>query len=536
MTTTPSCDSPSKPRAARLYCGTRRSTCVVAGDDLPESDSTEYILAELLSALPAAEDEVPGDRTDGPPVRKARVAEFGGWRRFHHGRTPHALPDTPALELGPRDLPAAFSQETATALELLDAPVPADPFDLDEAVRALQRARSSLDVDLARLLRLFHSYSLHQHVGFRTFTEYAGERLHISPSRARWLVRLDHRLLHFPSVARAVRDGRLGGTAALLVCRVAPSGSSASAWIEHARHRTVLGPRHDVTWTERQEQMLGWTGGPSLPPPPGRLPSMLEALTAELARESKGNHDTSAAVPGGAAVTVPTGASAAGPENASVARPRGVAETAATYAARCETFARLSELDSPRGALVSVAERHGSGVRVRIGFCARESVAGMWSTVRRRIAAATGCAHVSDSAVLLAAAIEFLVTHLPAWFEALEHGDLIAVIERFRCAIPGCSIHGGSGHHLRHRSQLGPDDPWNLLFLCYTHHIESAHRGRLRVHGRAPDDIVFELGIREDGTALQTFVNQDRVLGPEPRPRVVFMVTDARENLMATAG
>jgi len=262
---------------------------------------------------------------------------------------------------------------------------------------------------------------------------------------------------------------------------------------------------------------------------------MLDALTAELTRESKGNQDTSAAVPGAASAAIPMVGAAAGPENASVARPRAVAEIAATYAAGCETFARLSEPEALRSALVSVAERHGSGARIRIGLCTRESAAGMWTAARRRIAAATGCAHVPDSAVLLAAAMEFLVTYLPAWFEALEHGDPIAVRERFRCAIPGCSVHGGSAHHLRYRSQLGPDDPWNLLFLCYTHHIESAHRGRLRVHGRAPDDVVFELGIRPDGTALEKFVNQDRELVPEPSPAVVFAVTDAPENTLAAA-
>jgi hypothetical protein len=119
---------------------------------------------------------------------------------------------------------------------------------------------------------------------------------------------------------------------------------------------------------------------------------------------------------------------------------------------------------------------------------------------------------VSDEQVLYEAALAFLVTYLPQWLHEVEHGDAIAVRDGFECIVPGCTNRCGSPHHLRFRSQGGPDDAWNLAFLCHTHHLELLHqRGLIRVYGRAPDALVFELGIRPDGTAVEVFVNEERV-------------------------
>jgi hypothetical protein len=113
---------------------------------------------------------------------------------------------------------------------------------------------------------------------------------------------------------------------------------------------------------------------------------------------------------------------------------------------------------------------------------------------------------------LYEAALAFLVTYLPLWLHEVEHGDAIAVRDHFECIVPGCTNRCGSPHHLRFRSQGGPDDAWNLAFLCHTHHLELLHqRGLIRVHGRAPDDLVFELGVRPDGTVVEVFVNEERV-------------------------
>jgi hypothetical protein len=49
-------------------------------------------------------------------------------------------------------------------------------------------------------------------------------------------------------------------------------------------------------------------------------------------------------------------------------------------------------------------------------------------------------------------------------------------------------------HHIRFRSAGGPDEPWNRTTLCAFHHHRGVHAGSVRIAGRAPDGLLFELG------------------------------------------
>jgi hypothetical protein len=103
-------------------------------------------------------------------------------------------------------------------------------------------------------------------------------------------------------------------------------------------------------------------------------------------------------------------------------------------------------------------------------------------------------------------------------FEALLDGALLAwalrdpttrrpdaVIERdgYRCAVPGCtsrcSLHD---HHVIFRSAGGSDAPENRVTLCAFHHQRCLHAGLLGVTGRAPDALLFELGLRPGADPL----------------------------------
>ncbi|MFN2376552.1 MAG: hypothetical protein ABR538_08435, partial [Candidatus Binatia bacterium] len=46
------------------------------------------------------------------------------------------------------------------------------------------------------------------------------------------------------------------------------------------------------------------------------------------------------------------------------------------------------------------------------------------------------------------------------------------------------------------------DDAWNLTAVCDDHHRHFIHAGRIHVKGRAPDDLVWELGCRTGRTPL----------------------------------
>ena len=68
----------------------------------------------------------------------------------------------------------------------------------------------------------------------------------------------------------------------------------------------------------------------------------------------------------------------------------------------------------------------------------------------------------------------------------------------YRCTAPGCTARRNlQSHHIVFRSRGGPDEPWNRTTLCAFHHLRGVHEGRLRVEGRAPDALVFELGTGE---------------------------------------
>ena len=89
------------------------------------------------------------------------------------------------------------------------------------------------------------------------------------------------------------------------------------------------------------------------------------------------------------------------------------------------------------------------------------------------------------------------------------------VIERdgYRCAVPGCtsrrSLHD---HHVTFRSAGGSHAPENRVTLCAFHHQRCLHAGLLRVRGRAPDALVFELGVRPGAPPLVRYRSGDIAL------------------------
>lgn len=60
-------------------------------------------------------------------------------------------------------------------------------------------------------------------------------------------------------------------------------------------------------------------------------------------------------------------------------------------------------------------------------------------------------------------------------------------------------------HHIVPRSQGGGDEETNLITLCVAHHLRGVHGGTLAITGKAPDDLLFQLGIRPDGPPLAVY-------------------------------
>jgi hypothetical protein len=89
------------------------------------------------------------------------------------------------------------------------------------------------------------------------------------------------------------------------------------------------------------------------------------------------------------------------------------------------------------------------------------------------------------------------------------------------CAVPGCSSRRSlHDHHLRFRSAGGSHAPGNRLALCAFHHQRCLHAGLLRVQGRAPGGLVFELGVRPGAFPLVRYRSGDiEVPQTEASPR-----------------
>ncbi len=116
--------------------------------------------------------------------------------------------------------------------------------------------------------------------------------------------------------------------------------------------------------------------------------------------------------------------------------------------------------------------------------------------------------------------LERLLAHaIATWAQQGERFRDYADFERdgFCCTVPGCTRRRNlHSHHLEYLSAGGPDEPENRATLCAEHHLRGVHGGTLRIRGRAPDGLVFELGI---GTGEpERFRSGDlRIAAAEPR-------------------
>ena len=86
--------------------------------------------------------------------------------------------------------------------------------------------------------------------------------------------------------------------------------------------------------------------------------------------------------------------------------------------------------------------------------------------------------------------------------------DAIASRDGWRCTAPGCTSREIEVHHIVYRSHGGSDDPSNLTSLCPFHHRMGEHGGLLKVTGKAPLDLRWQIGDR-------VFVNE-RIINGQP--------------------
>jgi hypothetical protein len=88
---------------------------------------------------------------------------------------------------------------------------------------------------------------------------------------------------------------------------------------------------------------------------------------------------------------------------------------------------------------------------------------------------------------------------------------------RHRCQVPGCSRPAVHSHHIEFLSQGGSDDDENQIGLCAAHHLRGIHDGLMRVTGKAPDELVWEFGLRRSWAATAVLLARSSPAGPAAR-------------------
>jgi hypothetical protein len=117
-----------------------------------------------------------------------------------------------------------------------------------------------------------------------------------------------------------------------------------------------------------------------------------------------------------------------------------------------------------------------------------------------------GIRRAAGKFVFVGECLRIIARHfIDTWKAAVQVRNTVRnrVIERDRgyCKVPGCSREAGHGHHVDYKSHGGSDDEQNRASLCVGHHLHGVHGGKIRVHGTAPDRLVFEL-VERPGTVL----------------------------------
>jgi hypothetical protein len=457
----------------------------VAGEALPAWGCMEAIAAEVLSALPLDQEVEPTPLTpadpapqsalasptpEGAPVQAANgCARQGPFEESQREPRQDQRRESASLcDASPRNLPPVPEVELPPFLVSLVAGLEdADAFELDERLRRAVALEQRLEAQMGPLLLRIVEGRLHRAAGFASLDDYARERLGISPRKARALLRLERAGRRARQLRDSYRDGQLSWVQAhALVPVLAIASTHQRPWIDHACGVTVRRLQEDV------EQAL-----------------VLHETKPERFEETAGLPDAQEPGPG---------ASRSQEQNQD--RQTGAQPTPAEET--CRIF-----WNGPRDA----------AQLFRAVLC----------NVRRHIERRTGRLPTDGEALdaMLEHAFESWTTDLGDKRTRTAH----RVFDRdgWRCTVPGCSSYRElHDHHIRFRSAGGSDDESNRTTLCAWHHLRGVHAGpaRLRLRGRAPRRLRFELGLRGGAPPLLRYDANDRLSRGQVKRRLPHLV------------
>jgi hypothetical protein len=119
---------------------------------------------------------------------------------------------------------------------------------------------------------------------------------------------------------------------------------------------------------------------------------------------------------------------------------------------------------------------------------------GVLATVQRRIERKSG--RTASESEALDAMLEHCFAAWSPEHPKIPLDHLVFERDGWRCTVPGCTSYRNlHSHHIVFRSDDGSDESWNRTSLCAAHHQRCVHEGlgRIRIQGRAPEALRFEL-------------------------------------------
>jgi len=330
----------------------------------------------------------------------------------------------------------------------------ADPRELEARLCRAAALERSLLARIGPLLFAFNRLRGPQQMGFRSLDAYARERLGMSARKARALLRLEHACALAPGLGGAWREGRITVSQAhTLVPLMLSAGSEPF-------HAAWIARAGEVTVRPLEDDVEHALATGAFDP--AALPDL-----PDLALPDPDELDDPLAPP----------------EAAPHAAPSGV-QTGAQHRGREETDTWSVNVPTDVGRLF------------RACLC----------SVARRLDASPG------------RALEAMFDHaMASWWVASPRAYHVFARDGFRCTVPGCTSQRNlHAHHVLFRSRGGSDADPNLITLCAAHHQRAVHGGVIRISGRAPDRLVFEM-------PLGRFRSGDRAIArafapPEPLP------------------
>ncbi len=418
----------------------------MVGHRLSTSECAELLAANVLAGVPDHPEEPAGGACADAGCRKRHRLRGV---KLTAERLRELKPDRSRRELPPR-------------IELPDPALPRGAAALLDVLRILVGYREQVHAERAQLLWWLDSGSRWRHLGASSREAYALEVLGLSPKEVHASIDLATKLTFLPKLARAWRRGEVTAQVQRLITRVAEPRTQ-DAWLRFVADAALSRIELEVAYHEalmacasRDEYLLRTGGGmPQFQAPRSRLMMRVEKML-EPRGESGKKRKPCAAVP------------ASEPDDALLV---------------------ALQREDPMGQL-----------RARIvSFEATPIVAAMLDTMievtRRELGAAA-----SEGACVEHALRELIKDMVPPRrLLRRQLGRNLRILERdgWRCSNPLCRARSRLHvHHIVFRSHGGSDDPSNLITLCLACHA-LVHSGRLKIVGRAPNQVLFATPIGE---------------------------------------